>query len=73
MRVFTVVGKFVEPGTVIISDKFSPYFNLNDVGHINLMVTHSENFIDSNTKAHSSTTEGLWTNASTKAKLPGYL
>ena len=28
--------EFVEPGTVI--NKFSPYFNLNDVGYIHLMV-----------------------------------
>ena len=27
-----LVLEFIEPVTVIISDKFSPYFNLNDVG-----------------------------------------
>jgi len=29
----------VEPGTTIISNRFSPYFNLNSVGH-------SKNFVD---------------------------
>ena len=38
-----LVQKFVEPGTTIISDKFSPYFNLNSIGYIHLMVNHSEN------------------------------
>ena len=41
-----LVREFVEPGIVIISDKFSPYFNLNDVGYIHLMVNHLENFVD---------------------------
>ena len=77
-----LVCEFVEPGTVIISDKFSPYCNLNDVGYIHLMVNHSENFIDPYTGAHSNTIEDLWSqvkrklkamNGMTEAKLPGYL
>ena len=76
------VREFVEPRTVIISDKFLPYFNLNDVGYIHLMVNQSANFVDRYTGAHSNTTEGLWSqvkrklkamNGTTKAKLPGYL
>ena len=74
-----LVHKFVEPGTVIIPDKFLPYFNLNNIGYINLLVNHSKNFVDPCTGAHSNTIEGLWSqvkrklNATTKAKLPGYL
>lgn len=77
-----LVREFVEPGTVIISDKFSPYFNLNDVGYIHLMVNHSENFVDPYTGAHSNTIEGVWSqvkrklkamNGTAKGKLPGYL
>ena len=34
-----LVQKFVEPGTTIISDKCSPYFNLNSIGYIHLMLT----------------------------------
>ena len=41
-----LVQQFVEPGTTIISDKFSPYFNLNSLGYIHIMVNHSENFVD---------------------------
>ena len=54
-----LIREFVEPSTVIVSDKFSPYFNLNDVGYIHLMVNHSENFVDPYTGAHSNTIEGL--------------
>ena len=77
-----LVREFVELGTVIISEKFSPYFNLNDVGYIHLMVNHLENFVDPYTGAHSNTIEGLWSqvkwklkvmNGTMKAKLPGYL
>ena len=28
-----LVQNFIEPGTLIISDKFSPYFNLNNSGY----------------------------------------
>ena len=38
--------EFGEPGAMIISDKLSPYFILNDVSYIHLMVNHSENFVD---------------------------
>ena len=77
-----LVQKFVEPGTTIISDKFSPYFNLNSVGYIHLMVNHSENFVDPYTGAHSNTIEGVWSqikrklkamNGTVKSKLPSYL
>jgi len=76
-----IVQKFVEPGTTIISDKFSPYFNLNSVGYIHLH-NHCENFVDPYTGAHSSTIEGVWSqikrklktmNGIVKSKLPSYL
>ena len=41
-----LVQEFIQPGTVILSDKFSPYFNLNDIGYKHLIVNHSENFVD---------------------------
>ena len=38
-----LVQNFIEPRTLIISDKFSPYFNLNNSGYVHPMVNHSEN------------------------------
>lgn len=69
-------------GTLIISDKFSPYFNLNNRGYIHLMVNHSENFVDLYTGVHTNTIEGVWSlvkrmlkamNGAHGEKLPGYL
>ena len=67
---------------VIISDKFSPYFNLNTIRYIHLMVNHSENFVDPYTGAHSNRIEGVWSQIKRRLKamngthrntLPGYL
>ena len=67
---------------VILSDKVSPYFNLNDVGYTHLMVNHSENFVDLYTGAHTNTVEGVWNAVTKKLKtmcytfkyqLPSYL
>jgi len=77
-----LIQQFVEPGTYIISDKFSPYFNLNNIGYIHLMVNHSENFVDPYTGAHSNTIEGVWSqikrklkamNGTRRERIPGYL
>ena len=66
---------------VILSDKFSPYFNLNDIGYTHLMVNNSENFVDLYTGAHMSTVEGVWNEVKKlkrmcgtfKYQLPSYL
>ena len=77
-----LIQQFVKPGTTIISDKFSPYFNLNHVGYTHVMVNHSKNFVDPYTGAHTNTIEGLWSQVKRKLKamngtvrnqLPGYL
>ena len=77
-----LVQQFVDPGTTIICDKFSLYFNLNSLGYIHIMVNHSENFVDPFTGAHSNTIEGVWSqikrklkamNGTPKSKLLSYL
>ena len=77
-----LVQQFIERGTTIISGKFSPYFNLNSLGYIHIMVNHAENFVDPFTGAHLNTIEGVWSqikrklkakNGTPKSKLPSYL
>ncbi|CAH3107068.1 unnamed protein product [Pocillopora meandrina] len=51
---------------VIISDKLSPYFTLNDVSYIHLMQRHRGPLLSSKLKLKA-------LNRTTKAKLPGYL
>ena len=63
-----LVQEFIEPGTVILSDKFSPYFNLNDIGYTHLMVNDSENFVDPYTGAHSNIIVGIWNVVKKKLK-----
>ncbi|RMX36025.1 hypothetical protein pdam_00021570 [Pocillopora damicornis] len=58
-----LVREFIEPGTVIISDKFLPYFNLNDVAHSN---TIEGLWSQAKRKPKAM-------NRTMKAKLPGYL
>ena len=62
-----LVQEFIQPGTVIISEKFSPYFNLND-SYTHLMVNHSENFVHPYTGAHTNTIEGVWNAVKKKLK-----
>ena len=76
-----LVQEFIQPGTVILSDKFSPYFNLNDISYTHLMVNHAENFVDPYTGAHMNTIEGVWSAVKKlkamcdtfKHQLPSYL
>lgn len=80
-----LIKEFVKPGTVIISDKFSPYFNLNTLGYIHLMVPNGQplrKLCHPYTGAHTNTIEGLWGQVKRKLKsmigtfkdkLPGFL
>ena len=49
--------------------EFSPYFNLNNVGYIHLMVNHYKNFVNPYTGAHCNTIEGLWGQVKRKLKV----
>jgi len=64
-----LIQHFVPLETLIISDKFSPYFNINNFGYIHFTVNHSENFLDPYTGAHTNTIEGFWSQVKRKLKL----
>ena len=52
--------QWVVPGTIICSDAFAGYTNLDDLGYFHFNVNHKENFVDALTHAHSQRIEGLW-------------
>ena len=69
-------------GLLIISDTFTPYFNLNNCGYIHFVVNILENFVDLYSGAHTNTIEGVWglvkqklkaMNGTHSEKMPGYL
>lgn len=54
-----LIQQFVKPATTIMSDTFSPYFNLNHIDYTHIMVNLSENFVDPYIDTHVNTIEGL--------------
>ena len=74
LTLLPIIQEYVLPGTTIISDEFTPYHILNDVGYDHLRVYHSENFVDPDTGAHTNTIEGGWgMNGTSNNSLPSYL
>lgn len=57
-----IIQKFIEPGTVIISDKWAAYNRIDQLPEMyeHYTVNHSENFVDPSTGAHTQTIEGTW-------------
>ena len=52
--------KWVLPGTIICSDAFGGYTDLEQLGYYHFNVNHKDNFVDALTKAHSQRVEGMW-------------
>ncbi|KCZ75333.1 hypothetical protein H311_03692, partial [Anncaliia algerae PRA109] len=50
----------VEVGTTIITDCWTGYISLNELGFLHLTVNHSENFIDPLTGANTQAIENRW-------------
>ena len=63
-----LIQHFVSLETLIASDKFSPFFNLNNLGYVHLMVNYLENFVDPYTGAHTNTIKGIWSQVKKKYK-----
>ena len=57
-----VIKKFIKPGSIIVSDSFSSYKNLEErmPQYEHLMVNHSKHYVDPVSKACTNTVEGKW-------------
>ena len=52
--------RWVPPGSIICTDAFAGYVDLESLGYSHFDVNHKQNFVDALTKAHSERIEGLW-------------
>lgn len=67
----SVIRECINPGTTIISDKWSAYKEIKEIPGMNfthLTVNHSENFVDPATGAHTQRIESLWATAKRRNK-----
>jgi len=60
MTLLPLIQKHVAGGSVIISDCWNAYNNLQNLGYNHLRVNHSYNFVDPNTLANTQTIEASW-------------
>lgn len=57
-----IIQQYIHPGTTIMSDKWAAYNRIDQLPELyeHYTVNHSENFVDSDTGAHTQTIEGTW-------------
>lgn len=58
-----VIEKYVESGSVIVTDMWGGYNGLTARGFVHKKVNHSENYVDPNTGAHTQGIERAWRTA----------
>lgn len=58
---FPIIQRVIRPGTVIISDEWPAYGNIeNDLGFSHFKVCHKENFVTPETLLHTQNVESYW-------------
>ena len=55
-----IICDWIEPGTMVISDGWAAYRDLESQGFMHCTVNHAINFIDPDTRAHTNTIESTW-------------
>lgn len=58
-----IIKKYIRPGSVILSDCWKAYNNLQQAGFQHNTVNHTYNFVDPDTGAHTQNIERLWGSA----------
>ena len=58
-----LIKQYVQPGTIILTDKWKGYCSLSQHGYTHLSVNHSRGFVDPITGFHTNTCEGMWFHA----------
>ena len=56
-----IIQRYCRPGSILITDGWGAYVNLNQHGYTHHTVNHSTNFVNPLTGAHTNAIEGLWT------------
>lgn len=65
-----LIQKYINPGSIIISDCWRAYDVLSEYDFEHLKVNHSVNFVDPQSGAHTNTVESLWRHV--KNRIPSY-
>ena len=55
-----LIKKYIKKGSIIHSDCWKSYSSLEKEGYFHLTVKHSEEFVNSETGAHTQTIESTW-------------
>lgn len=55
-----ILEKYIKKGSIVYTDCWKGYLNIEELGYKHKTVNHSENFVDPKTGAHTNTIEGLW-------------
>ena len=67
-----IIKKFIKPGSIIVSDKWKAYSNLNREGYTHWSINHSEEFVAADDeRVHTQNIERLWRDLKEWAKRPG--
>ena len=60
LTLVAIIRDWIEPGTMVISDSWAAYRNLDSEGYTHRTVNHSIQFVDPDTGAHTNTIESKW-------------